>query len=77
MSDSAFPTHPTVTTSANNKGIGDAFFGAQDGMTKREYYAAAAMPAIINRLGVTTIEAEVIARMAFQMADAMIKESGK
>ena len=47
------------------------------GVTKREYYAAAAMPAIINRLGVTTTEAEVDARMAFQMADAMIKESGK
>lgn len=75
MSDSAFPTHPTVAT--NSEGSCDAFFGAQDGMSKREYYAAQAVPAIIGRLGVTATEAEVIAKMAFQMADAMLKESGE
>jgi len=47
---------------------------AQDGMTLRDYFAAKALPAIINEPSMASdFGRDFIARQAYLMADAMLK----
>lgn len=59
--DNAFPCHyPRTTMGATN----------EMGITRREYFAAAALPAVILKM---TLGVEETVRMAYEFADQMIK----
>jgi hypothetical protein len=47
------------------------------GMTLRDYFAAKAMQAYINRPEATQVQDRMIAECAYDMADAMIQERSK
>jgi hypothetical protein len=51
--------------------------GESDGMTLRDYFAAKAMQAYINRPEATEVQDRMIAECAYDMADAMIQERSK
>jgi hypothetical protein len=49
----------------------------EHGMTLRDYFAAKAMQAYINRPEATEVQDRMIAKCAYDMADAMIQERSK
>lgn len=64
----AFPIHAEIRE-------GDVTtFWTNAGMTLREYYAAAALPAVMAR-GASRLTPEAYAKEAFALADAMMKAS--
>ena len=44
------------------------------GMTLRDYFAAAALPALVAKF--TSADTEIVARLAYQLADRMVVERG-
>ncbi len=52
--------------------------GHQPGMSLRDYFAAAALPALIRRFGIMDEPANAVAaEQAYQVADAMLAERTK
>ena len=66
----AFPT-PRFTMDGEGRVMG--FSISTDGMSLRDYLAAKAMQAIVNRGVVEQVPLEVYASNAYKMADAMLK----
>jgi hypothetical protein len=83
----AFPRNsvPATVTYDGNRSHHTMFVPAQDGMTLRDYFAAAAIPSLLSN----DIEAiarsaskeetvgEFLAKQAYKMADAMLAERSK
>lgn len=46
----------------------------QEGLTKREYFAAMAMQGVVNRLAQSDIERKRLAEWSVKMADEILKE---
>jgi hypothetical protein len=71
MNGPAFPT-PDVYT-AN----GDAVQQGSPGMSLRDYFAAAAMQGLVLKYSQRNRRYGNVARMAYSLADAMLKERAK
>lgn len=68
----AFPVHELRSSA------GEGFREGSDGMTLRDYFAAAAVPALIKRFGIMDGPAnKIVAEQAFEIADAMLAERAK
>lgn len=60
-----------VTTDGSGRQYHTPFIPAQEGMTLRDYFAAAALG------GLADVESEAAAKWCYEMADAMLAERDK
>ncbi len=67
MNPAAFPSPGVVMSDDRQQ-------GAYEGMTLRDYFAAAALQAIITANGTFDYDEEPVSLNAYKMADAMLKE---
>lgn len=78
----AFPRPASDFIVDESKGTAEAL-RSYEGMSRLDYFAAAALPAILagwyvgKSVGTSLRDHELIAACAYQMADAMLKESVK
>lgn len=75
--DDGGPAFPIVTTETNEHGL--IFPFVTPGMTLRDYFAAQALTEFASFISVNLAEetVKVVARISYQMADAMLAEREK
>jgi len=71
MNEPAFPR--TGNFSQDQESVFDST--TQDGMSLRDYFASAALPALLDE--VTVLKPEQVAGKAYELADAMLAERAK
>jgi len=75
MKNADTPANPTVVTVDENGFIISSHEVDSSGLTKREAFAMAALPATISKINITSDGyTEIIAELSVQMADALLKE---